>query len=71
MIQSTTSWASLNFVRNRDDERSPAPGVTTNLHRSAERFDAVHQAGESRSFTDICSSDSVIVNRERGWRRRF
>src|SRR6202171_3805728 len=38
---------SLTFVPDLDDEAGPASGLTSDVHRAAERLDAVSEAGES------------------------
>src|SRR5258707_7760268 len=55
---------SRGLERDGHAQRRPTSGAAGAVHRAAERLDAVNEAGESRSFTDIGSPDSVILNRE-------
>src|SRR6185437_4046023 len=55
---------SSDFQWDVDAQCCPVSWVTRDVHRAAERFDAVHQAGEARAFAYLGSPDSVIVNGE-------
>ena len=55
---------SSDFQWNVDAQCCPVSWVTRDLHRAAERFDTVPEAGEARAFAYLGSPDSVIVNQE-------